>query len=86
MTDAYENLANAIILLAVKDYRRALKLLSKNPHSRSAIAAVNEMERFFRSDWYEALTSVDGETLIRKLRESSSKICSRTAALDLLIW
>jgi hypothetical protein len=71
MTDAYENLANAIILLAVKDYRRALKLLSKNPHSRSAIAAVNEMERFFRSDWYENLTSVDGEMLIRKLREEA---------------
>ena len=71
MTDAYENIANAIILLAVKDYRRARKLLSKNPHSRSAIAAVNEMERFFRSDWYETLTSVDGEMLIRKLREEA---------------
>lgn len=71
MTDDYENLANAIILLAVKDYRRALKLLSKNPHSRSAMAAVNEMERFFRSDWYETLTSVDGEMLIRKLREEA---------------
>ena len=71
MTDAYENLANAIIPLAVKDYRRALKLLSKNTHSRSAMAAVNEMERFFRSDWYETLTSVDGEMLIRKLREEA---------------
>ena len=71
MTDVYENLANAIILLAVKDYRRALKLLSKNPHSRSAMASVIEMERFFRSDWYETLTSVDGEMLIRKLREEA---------------
>lgn len=71
MTDAYENLANAIILLAVKDYRQALKLLSKNPNSRSVMAAVNEMERFFRSDWYETLTSVDGEMLIRKLREEA---------------
>lgn len=71
MTDAYENLANAIILSAVKDYRRALRLLSKNPHSRSAMTAVHEMERFFRSDWYETLTSVDGEMLIRKLREEA---------------
>ena len=71
MTDAYENLANAIILLAVKDYRQALKLLSKNPHSRSAMATVKGMERFFRSDWYETLTSVDGEMLIRKLREEA---------------
>lgn len=71
MTNAYENLANAIILSAVKDYRRALKLLSKNPHSRSAAAAVHEMERFFCSEWYETLTSVDGEMLIRKLREEA---------------
>jgi len=71
MTDAYENLANTIILLAVNDYRRALKLLSKNPHSRSVMAAVDEMERFFRSDWYETLTSVDGEMLIRHLRKES---------------
>lgn len=71
MTSPYENFANAIILQAVKDYRRALKLLSKNPHNRSAMAAVNEMERFFRSDWYETLTSVDGEMLIRKLREEA---------------
>lgn len=71
MTDAYENLANAIILSAVKDYRRALRLLSKNSNSRSTMAAVNEMERFFRSDWYETLTSVDGGMLIRKLREEA---------------
>ncbi len=67
----YEELANAIVLQAVKDYRQALKLLSENPHSRSAMAAVNEMERFFRSDWYETLTFVDGEMLIRKLREEA---------------
>lgn len=71
MTDAYENLANAIILLAVKDYRQALKLLSKNPHSRSAMTTAKGLERFFRSDWYETLTSVDGEMLIRKLREEA---------------
>ena len=68
----YEELANAIILQAVKDYRRALKLLSRNPHSHSALAAVNEMERFFRSEWYETLTPVNGEMLIRKLREEAS--------------
>jgi len=70
--DPYEELANAIVLQAVKDYRQALKLLSENPHSRSAMAAVNEIERFFRSEWYETFTSVDGEMLMRKLREEAS--------------
>ena len=31
MTDPYENLANAIVLQAVKDYRDSLKRLKKKP-------------------------------------------------------
>ncbi len=58
---AYENLAAAIILQAVKDYRRALKSDAKE-HCK-------EIERFFRSDWYRVLTKVSGEMLIQKLRE-----------------
>ena len=47
----YENLANAIILQAVKDYRMALKSLKANPRNRTAMADKDEIERFFRSDW-----------------------------------
>ena len=61
--DAYEKLANAIILQAVKDYRGALKILKKRPES------ISEVERFFRSGWYQVLTEVDGEMLIRRLLE-----------------
>ncbi len=64
-----ENLANAIILQAVKDYRRALKALQRNPGNISAEDTVEEVERFFRSQWYERLTDVDGEYLIRKLKQ-----------------
>lgn len=65
----YENLANAIILQAVKDYRLALKCLEMNPNNRDAQSDKEEVERFFRSQWYSALTSVDGEMLIRSLQE-----------------
>lgn len=65
----YENLANAIILQAVKDYRMALKSLKANPRNRDALADRNEIERFFRSQWFTVLTSVDGEMLIRSLKE-----------------
>lgn len=65
----YENLANAIILQAVKDYRLALKCLRRNPRDKEAQADKAEIERFFRSEWYAALTSVDGEMLIRSLNE-----------------
>lgn len=63
----YENLANAIILQAVKDYHMALKCLKSNPKNRTARADKDEIERFFRSQWFKVLTSVDGEMLIRSL-------------------
>ena len=44
----YENLANAIVLSAVEDYRKALRRLSKNPESKSARADVDSLERFFQ--------------------------------------
>ena len=67
--DSYERLANAIILQAVTDYRTALKKIRKNPGNRDAIDEALRIERFFRSGWYSQLTSVNGEYLIRKLRE-----------------
>ena len=69
MNDTYEKLANAIILQAVKDYRDALKRLKKHPQSETASAAKREVDRFFRSDWYMTLTTVDPEMLIIKLKE-----------------
>ncbi len=71
--DGYEKLANGIILLAVKDYRSALKKLKRNPRSQTANDTVQEVERFFRSNWYKSLTEVDGEMLIRKLREEANE-------------
>ena len=64
----FENLANAIILQAVKDYRMALKCLRANPKNRTARADKDEIDRFFRSQWFKVLTSVDGEMLIRSLQ------------------
>ena len=66
--DPYENLANTIILTAACDYRRALKRYEKNLKSKEAEADVDELERFFRSKWYSALTTIDGEFLISKIR------------------
>ena len=68
----YENLANAIILQAVRDYRTALKCLKLNPNNRKALSDKEEIERFFRSKWYSTLTSVDGEMLIRSLSEEAN--------------
>ena len=74
MTEPYQDLANAIILMAVKDYRDALKKLKKRPCHGPAKDMKNEVERFFRSDWYRELTSVDGNILIKKLKSEVREI------------
>lgn len=68
MNDNYSNLANAIILQAVKDYRKALRTLSCYPHNRSAQYECRRIEQFFRSGWFGVLTRLDPELLIRKLK------------------
>lgn len=64
----WENLANAIVLSAVKDFRMEYKKLIKNPKSKSAAAEVASLVGFFTSEYYSTLTSVDGEFLVRKLK------------------
>ena len=71
MNDPYEKLANAIILQAVKDYRTARKKLKKYPKNKDAKLMVEDCERFFRSDWFAALTGIDGQLLLKKLQEES---------------
>lgn len=66
--DFYTELANAIVIQAAKDYRKALKTLKRYPRYEPAKAMVAEVEEFFRSEWYRTLTSVDAEMLMRKIR------------------
>lgn len=68
--DGYEALADAIVNLAAEDYMKALKSLKRNPNSRTAKQEKEDSERFFRSGWYSTLTSVDGEYLIRRMKEA----------------
>lgn len=69
MTDPYENLAQAVILQAVKDYRTARKELKYHPKSKDTKLMIQDCERFFRSEWFGVLTSVDGQMLLRRLQE-----------------
>ena len=69
MNDVYERLANAIILQAVKDYLDSSKRLKKYPNKDTDLFTIQEVEQFFRSDWYSTLTTIDPEILIRKLKE-----------------
>ena len=66
--DFYTDLANAIVIQAAKDYRKALKTLKRYPRYEPAKAVVAEVEEFFRSEWYRTLTSVDADMLMTKIR------------------
>ena len=62
-----ENLSNAIILQAVKDYRIALAGGSVN--GRDSKSAIEECERFFQSEWFNFLTNADGMIIMANIRK-----------------
>ncbi len=83
--EPYQSLVNAIIVQAVKDYRKSIRFLKHHPHTPDLdndpqqnalrdkiIKNENERdatERFFRSGWFEMLSSLDGEVLLKKVYE-----------------
>lgn len=69
MITPYEALANAIILQAVEDYRKARRILSLYPCDRDAQSEEQSVTRFFQSDWFKVLTNLDPEALINRLNK-----------------
>jgi len=66
----YEELANAVIVQACEDYKRAYACYLRNPDSAErTMQQLEELELFFRSDWYKTLTELDGEYLMHRLQE-----------------
>ena len=61
-------LANAIIIQAATDYRRNALRLMHHPHSSEARACRDEIEQFFRSDWFAQLSGLDGERMLGQLK------------------
>lgn len=55
--ECYENLANAIILQAVKDYPSRTK----------------DVENFFHSDWFSVLTNISPDYIIKVCQSGAGK-------------
>lgn len=70
---AYEELANAIILQAVNDYRTSLRSLKRNKRNSQADLTRKEIDVFFQSDWFEVLTTINGKELIKKVKKEITK-------------
>ena len=65
----WEDLANAVVLQAAKDYRSALRRLKKRPDDGYSIKMKRECETFFTSQYFDIFTGIDGKGLMEKLRE-----------------
>lgn len=68
--DGYQNLANAIIVQAVKDFRSYAKVARKNGYgSKQAINEMRKIIEFIKSPWFETLSDIDPDYLLEKLKE-----------------
>ena len=78
----YVELANAIVLQACNDYRRAYaRELRRYGFTSKPDPEFAELERFFHSDWYKTLTSVDGEYLMQRIRYEVDARCKRPSIM-----
>ena len=66
--EPYQELANAIVVQAARDYLLILRLLKHHPVDSEAWRKAREYESFFYSDWYSTMTNVDPEYLISRLK------------------
>ncbi len=67
----YQELGNAVVLQAVKDYRDAVKKLSRGKKNTTAERTKSECERFFKSSHFNIFTNLDGNVLLSQLEKEA---------------
>ena len=65
----WQALATAIITTAADDFRANRRKLNRNPDNKEATKEIHDLEKFFRSDWFCALSDVDGYYVLDQLRK-----------------
>lgn len=69
----YQELANAIIVQASADYKRACEALKTWKRDPDALGTKKECERFFQSDWFDVLSGLDGRVLMQDIRKACNE-------------
>ena len=69
--ECYKELSCAIVKQAAEDYLEAKKQFYLG--DRSASYKIASIRRFFRSEWYSILCSIDGEYMIKALDEEHER-------------
>ena len=77
--DPDQDLANAIIIQAARDYRTALRGIRRSTGKAGKKywnyeKTVSDCERFFTGEVFELLTDLDGAWLMRKLRNECNAV------------
>lgn len=72
-TDGWKDLADAIILKAVEDYRLTNKQIKAKPDDPRLPSQKAEIEEFFLSAWFGVLTDLDGKQLLRRLQAETTQ-------------
>ena len=67
-SNCWQDLANAVILQAIEDYRLVCGKLRFRPGLTEAALEKRELEAFFLSRWFRTLTTLDGQELLSSLR------------------
>ncbi len=75
-TKPYSRLSNEIIIRAVDDYKMCLdrlKYLLREPsfNGKRIVETkreIDKIEEFFRSEWYDMMTDISGEDVMKKIR------------------
>ena len=65
--EGYYELAKAIILQAVKDFKPAYLRLKRRPDDKAAASRVKEITEFFCREYFCLLSNADGPALLRKI-------------------
>ena len=68
MSRNYQDLANAVVTQAAKDYKYYHKRIEKNPADDYAKHEVRELEAFFSSKWMKRLISIDGAEILARIK------------------
>ena len=67
--EGVDRLVEAMVKLAVNDWKSAMRILKRFPDAVSADSKRAQCERFFLSDYFYLLTGLNGKHLIDKLEE-----------------
>lgn len=78
---AYQDVANAIVLKAVEDYRAALDGVSYNGWY-TPYEVIEQLEKFFHSKYFHVLTKVKPDYLIEQLRKEHKEKKNNESNVD----